>query len=418
MERPKKINTSFLLLVLLFMLTQTAYALSATISYDGLTENVQENITKEENLLIENEKTDSTNYQDTEKNAQAALNTESSTIQASASSNMISFNTEPIPASAVNTDLNDTEIIIEPELNKIIPAPMHTPELTLKPEIKSVEKYVNADKLNVREEPTKESNLVTSITRGDKIAYYETVGEWARITTSTNKNGYVLAQYLVDSADKTIKPVVKYVNADKLNVREKATKDSKLITSITRGDKVTYYEIEGEWARITTWTDKNGYVLAKYLVNSADKVEKTQVSRSTGSKTESSQPLSVEGQTLADKIVAYSKTLLGVPYVWAGYSTKGFDCSGFTKYVFAKFGISLPRSSYAYSSIGTKVSRSELQKGDILLWDTEKNGTVGHVGIYIGDGMFIHASSSKRKVVTRALSTYSEKYLGARRVIK
>jgi cell wall-associated NlpC family hydrolase len=191
-----------------------------------------------------------------------------------------------------------------------------------------------------------------------------------------------------------------------------------LITSITRGDKVTYYEIEGEWARITTWTDKNGYVLAKYLVNSADKVEKTQVSRSTGSKTESSQPLSVEGQTLADKIVAYSKTLLGVPYVWAGYSTKGFDCSGFTKYVFAKFGISLPRSSYAYSSIGTKVSRSELQKGDILLWDTEKNGTVGHVGIYIGDGMFIHASSSKRKVVTRALSTYSEKYLGARRVIK
>ena len=118
-----------------------------------------------------------------------------------------------------------------------------------------------------------------------------------KITTSTNKNGYVLAQYLVDSADKTIKPVVKYVNADKLNVREKATKDSKLITSITRGDKVTYYEIEGEWARITTWTDKNGYVLAKYLVNSADKVEKTQVSRSTGSKTESSQPLSVEGQT-------------------------------------------------------------------------------------------------------------------------
>ena len=127
MERPKKINTSFLLLVLLFMLTQTAYALSATISYDGLTENVQENITKEENLLIENEKTDSTNYQDTE-NAQAALNTESSTIQASASSNMITFNTEPIPASAVNTDLNDTEIIIEPELNKIIPAPMHTPD--------------------------------------------------------------------------------------------------------------------------------------------------------------------------------------------------------------------------------------------------------------------------------------------------
>ncbi len=417
MERPKKINTSFLLLTLLFMLTQTAYAISASISYDGMAGNVQGNITEEKSSFIDNQMTNSTDFQKAENSTPTAPTTSSFASQASASIDSVDFmiEPEPIPASAANINLNETEIIIEPELNKIIPAPM----IAAEPEIIPVVKYVNADKLNVREKATKDSNLVTSITRGDKVSYFETVGEWARITTSTDKNGYVLAQYLVDSADKTIKPVVKYVNADKLNVREKATKDSKLITSITRGDKVTYYETEGEWARITTWTDKSGYVLAKYLVSSADKVEKT-VSRSTSTTAGSgaAQPQSVEGQTLADKIVEYSKKFLGVPYVWGGHSPKGFDCSGFTYYVFAQFGIKLPTSSYAYASLGTKVSRSELQKGDILLWDIDRNGTVGHVGIYIGNGMFIHASSSKGKVVTRSLATYSEKYLGARRVIK
>lgn len=346
MERPKKINTSFLLLVLLFILTQTAYALSASVSYDGKTGNVQGNNTKEENLLIENQKTDEDNNQVAE-NTQTASFTDSSTTQESTSNDISTYSIEHALAPA--PDINETEIVIEPELDKVIPAPLYTPEPEPQPVIKSVVKHVNADKLNVREEPTK---------------------------------------------------------------------DSKLVTSIQRGDKVTYYETVGEWARIITWTDRKGYVLAKYLVDSADKVEKPTVSRSSSSKAEVAQPQSVEGQTLADKIVAYSKTLLGVPYVWGGSTTKGFDCSGFTKYVFAKFGVSLPRSSYAYSSIGTKVSRSELQKGDILLWDIDKNGTVGHVGIYIGDGMFIHASSSKRKVVTRSLATYSEKYLGARRVLK
>lgn len=344
MERPKKINTSFLLLVLLFILTQTAYALSATVSYDGKTRNVQGNETKENDLFsINNVKTNTNDFLQSGKNAITATIYDSSTFQASAYDEISTFNIDSIPAS-IDIANNETEIVIDPGLNKIVPAQMPTPE----PEIKSVVKHVNADTLNVREEPSKESKLVTTIKRGDKVTYYETIGEWARIIT---------------------------------------------------------------------WTDRKGYILAKYLVDSADKVEKPKVSRSTTNST-ASQPQSVEGQTLADKIVAYSKTLLGVPYVWAGYSTKGLDCSGFTKYVFSKFGITVPRSSYAYSGIGTKVSRSELQKGDILLWDIDRNGTIGHVGIYIGNGMFIHASSSKGKVVTRALATYGEKYLGARRVIK
>ena len=413
MERRKKINTPFLLLALLFVLTQSAYALSATVSYDSVAGNVQGNNTKEE-ILSTNQSIYTTNNQETQTAIQTASITDPSATLSSASDNANSFNIDPIPASAPAIDPAETEIIIDPGLNKIIPASMHVFESLPDP----VDRYVNADKLNVREKPTKDSTLITSLKRGDKVSYYKTEGDWARIATSSGQDGYVLAGYLVDSASKTIKPVVKYVNADKLNVRSEPTKDSKLVTSITRGDKVSYYETVGEWARITTWTDKNGYVLAKYLVSSSDKVEWPSASRSTTSTSAAAQPQSAAGKALADQIVEYAKSFLGVPYVWGGHSPKGFDCSGFTYYVFAHFGIKLPTSSYSYYSVGTKVSRSELQKGDILLWDIDKNGTVGHVGIYIGDGMFIHASSSKRKVVIRSLASYGEKYLGARRVIK
>lgn len=414
MERRKKINTPFLLLALLFMLTQTAYAFSASVSYDSSAGNVQGNNTEDEILLTENQATDPTNNQENQSTIQTAMITDPPATPASAFDDINSFSTEPVPASAPDTDPVETEIIIDPDLNKIVPASMHVSEVLPDP----TDRYVNADKLNVREKPTKDSTLITSITRGDKVSYYKTEGDWARITTLSGENGYVLASYLVESKNKTIKPVVKYVNADKLNVRSEPTKDSKLITSITRGDKVSYYETVGEWARITIWTDKSGYVLAKYLVSSADKVEQPSVSRSSSGTSTAAPPQSTEGKALADQIVEYAKSFLGVPYVWGGHSPKGFDCSGFTYYVFGHFGIKLPSSSYSYSSVGTKVSRSELQKGDILMWDINRNGTVGHVGIYIGDGMFIHASSSHKKVVIRSLATYSEKYLGARRVIK
>ena len=364
MERPRKINFPLLILTSLFLLTQTVYALSMSISYDKTNAYVQGDQQTEEktNSDIENEDTN------------ALISEENASVAALSAFQESDLSTQNITSSADDsgispTDMNSgqTEMTVAstPAVDVPEPAePAPTPTPTPKPQIKSVVKHVNADKLNVREEPTKDSKLITSIKRGDKVTYFETVGEWARIITWTDKKGYVLAKYLVDSADKVEKPVAQ---APKPSSTPKQPEEN--------------------------------------LVASRGTEEKAQT-------------VSPEAEKLADEIIAYAKTLLGVPYKWGGYSTKGFDCSGFTKYVFAKFGINLPRSSYSYASIGTKVSRSELRKGDILMWDTEKNGTIGHVGIYMGDGMFIHASSSKGKVVTRSLSSYDEKYMGARRVIK
>ena len=120
------------------------------------------------------------------------------------------------------------------------------------------------------------------------------------------------------------------------------------------------------------------------------------------------------------RITSLAKTKLGKRYVWGASGNKNtYDCSSFTKFVYKKNGINIPRTSIRQSKFGKFVKRSELQKGDLVFFDTSKKrkGYVNHVGIYLGDNKFIHASSAKKKVVITSLNKnfYSNRYKGARR---
>ena len=119
------------------------------------------------------------------------------------------------------------------------------------------------------------------------------------------------------------------------------------------------------------------------------------------------------------KITKDAKKKLGKRYVWGASGTKNtYDCSSFTKYVYRKNGISIPRTSINQSKHGKYVKRKDLKKGDLIFFDTSKRrkGYVNHVGIYLGDNKFIHASSAKKKVVVSSLSKfYGKRYKGARR---
>ncbi len=122
----------------------------------------------------------------------------------------------------------------------------------------------------------------------------------------------------------------------------------------------------------------------------------------------------------SSKITALAKKKLGRRYVWGATGEKNtFDCSGFTTYVYKKNGIHLPRRAIAQSKYGKYVPRSKLKKGDLIFFDTSKRrrGYVNHVGIYLGNGKFIHASSAKKRVVITSLNKafYSKRYKGARR---
>ncbi len=126
--------------------------------------------------------------------------------------------------------------------------------------------------------------------------------------------------------------------------------------------------------------------------------------------------------SLVNSIEQDAKSFLGTPYVWAATGPTKFDCSGFTQWIYRDAGINIPRVSRDQARVGRYISYDNLQKGDMVFFDTKKrpSGRVTHVGIYLGDGNFIHASSSAKKVVVYNFNEktfYKKRFLWGRRVV-
>ena len=236
-----------------------------------------------------------------------------------------------------------------------------------------------------------------------------------------------------EETKKTVE-TTKYVSAETLNMREKAENTANIVSQLKINAKVTVLETTGTWSKIKV-NGKTGYVASKYL--SDKKVEVTSRSEDltrTGEQTKNTAKASSEseknntektttsnsGTTSGNSVVSYAKQYLGCKYVSGGSSpTTGFDCSGFTSYVYKHFGISISRSSGAQASNGTAVSKSNLQAGDLVIFNNRSNTAIGHVGIYIGGNTFIHAGNSSTGVITTSLSDsyYSSRYVTGRRII-
>ena len=236
-----------------------------------------------------------------------------------------------------------------------------------------------------------------------------------------------------EETKKTVE-TTKYVSAETLNMREKAENTANIVSQLKINAKVTVLETTGTWSKIKV-NGKTGYVASKYL--SDKKVEVTSRSEDltrTGEQTKNTAKASSEseknntektttsnsGTTSGNSVVSYAKQYLGCKYVSGGSSpTTGFDCSGFTSYVYKHFGISISRSSGAQASNGTAVSKSNLQAGDLVIFNNRSNTAIGHVGIYIGGNTFIHAGNSGTGVITTSLSDsyYSSRYVTGRRII-
>jgi len=138
--------------------------------------------------------------------------------------------------------------------------------------------------------------------------------------------------------------------------------------------------------------------------------------RTSHSSTLQSQGLATSGKPLLKE----AKHHLGKRYVWGAVGPAKFDCSGFTSYVCKKSGISIPRTSIKQAEVGKKVNRKNLRAGDLIFFDTSKEhkGYVNHVGIYLGNNKFIHASSAKKRVMISSLNKhfYSNRFKWGRRI--
>lgn len=137
---------------------------------------------------------------------------------------------------------------------------------------------------------------------------------------------------------------------------------------------------------------------------------------SSSSSSSSSTSSSSSSNSIGDKLVSLAKSKLGCKYVWGATGPNTFDCSGLTSWCYKQVGISIPRTSLEQSKGGKAVSKSNLQPGDLIFWKTT-SAEVGHVGMYVGNGQFIHAPNKSKPVKYDSLSSsyYSSRYVRARR---
>lgn len=228
------------------------------------------------------------------------------------------------------------------------------------------------------------------------------------------------------SADTNYTKTTKYINASSVYVRKEPSTSAGIVTTLIRNTDVTVVGESGDWYKVT-YKDYSGYIYKELL--SDKKTEET--NRSSANRESATTVSSVTTQTTTEstvdetskgqEIVEYAKQYLGCPYVYGGSGDKSFDCSGFTMYVYKKFGYTLSHSAIAQSKVGTYVAKEDLQAGDLVFFlDYETMDGIGHCGIYIGNGEFIHASSGSGycvKISNLLTGSYNKRYATARRLI-
>lgn len=225
-------------------------------------------------------------------------------------------------------------------------------------------------------------------------------------------------QTTTEENDNTFEKQKGYINVStSANVRENASTSANVITTLTRNTEVTIAGEEGDFYKIE-YKNYNGYI-SKSLVSDKT-VEITSRSATERQENTESNTVSTSNSGTGENVITFAKKYLGYNYVSGGTTPSGgFDCTGFTYYIYNACGYSLSRSCSAQASSGVAVSKNNLQAGDLLLFDNGSNGSIGHVGIYIGNGSFIHAANSRRGVVIDTINSgyYNTYYYSARRIV-
>lgn len=262
--------------------------------------------------------------------------------------------------------------------------------------------YVNEQGVNLRKGAGTNYNVIKVLYLNTKVTILKEEGTWYQVKAG-NDTGYISKEFVSDTKITSTRGNSTSRTLDD----EEKEEESNLTSESTQSQNTENVKEETTQKTETKSTETQN--------NNTSKTEET----SKDSKNESTSSKS----TNASEVISYAKKYLGCKYVYGGDgSNKTFDCSGFTMYVFKNFGISLPHgaTSQYNSGKGTKISKqSDLQMGDIVfLTDYETGVGIGHCGIYIGDGDFIHASTTTYTVTISSLNTmYKGRFYAGLRVI-
>lgn len=290
--------------------------------------------------------------------------------------------------------------------------------------------------LRVRAEASTDAEIVGKLYPYAVAHVVERGEEWSKVE-SGSVSGYVANEFLMfgDEAGAYITENYKYcasVEVPALNVRQDQSTESECIGSVTGGQELDVLGETDEWVEIQYNDDTVGYVAKEFVevgwnyptamtleeeqamieAALAEKAEKAAQTITRSSEIAVLPPVntSAEGLALGQQIASYACQFVGNPYVYGGSSlTNGTDCSGFTMAVYAQFGYSLSHSSAVQMSQGTAVSLDAVQPGDIICYS-------GHVGLYIGGGQIVHASTESTGIIISNM--YYTSPIGARRIVQ
>lgn len=265
--------------------------------------------------------------------------------------------------------------------------------------------------VNLRSEANTSSSILAELKNGTKITVVSTANGWCKVTYS-GKTGYIKQDYVSTtgsasnnaSASTGTAAVVKCSST--VNFRSAASTSSTILGELKNGTAITVLSTSNGWSKVS-YAGKTGYISADYLVTASSG---TAISPSN---TAASVSISAKRQS----VLNYAAQFLGVPYVYGGSTPSGFDCSGFTSYVFKNTVGSIPRVAQAQYDATTRVSRDDLLPGDLVFFGSSTS-SISHVGIYVGSNQFIHAPSTGDVVKYSSLTgSYATRYQGAGRVI-
>lgn len=291
-------------------------------------------------------------------------------------------------------------------------------------EMKSSKKYVKVtcSALNIRSGSSINYDIVGTIKRGTKLKYISTCSNgWYKVEYK-GKTRYVSNDYSTiinnssennntTSNNDVVKKVGK-VTSKKLNVRNGAGTVYSIKRTIKRGDVVGILNTYNNgWSKVKLSSSSTGYVYNEYLSITKGDSSDIKVSSSESTPTNTNKKI--------DKVISTVKAQVGKPYVYGAAGPNSFDCSGLTYYSYKQVGIYLNRSSRSQASNGTYVSKSNLKPGDLVFFNSGTN-TIRHVGMYVGNGKFVHSPSPGKSVKYENLNSsyYQKGYVTARRIIK
>lgn len=263
-----------------------------------------------------------------------------------------------------------------------------------------------ASQLNIRTEPF--GPVITMVPEGTTVAILAQENGWAQVSAD-GVVGYASMEYITVAEQETTQAITMgggTITADDVNFRAEASTSSSVLGRFQSGTDVNIVGVSNGWFEVE-YNGQTGFVYPDYIVMSAQAIPMSDLPSISNLASISFDNSSIS--PIRQAVLEFAAQFLGTPYKYGGASPDGFDCSGFTYYVYKNVVKEIPRTASDQRSASKQLSVDELLPGDLVFFRQNGQGGVGHAGIYVGDGQFIHSPTTGDYVSYDTLSSGSYK---------